>query len=145
MEASVGTLLLFNGITGAVADVALNDLSRWNNFAKLRPYFASRSISHAAASAALTVLVGAAAVVGATAIAFGYAMPRSAAQVGLTLGVSFVVGVAMDIAIDRLGVFSGLEAYYAAYGAGAWGGLSLVTSMAISLLVQVYVLPSLRP
>lgn len=138
------TLVLFNGVTGAVADVALNDLSRVNDFVKLRPYFARRGILSAAGAAGLTVAIGAATVLVATHFAVGYTVPLRGYEWGITLVASFVVGWFMDVAIRRLRVFADLEAYYAAHGAGLWGGASLAVSMAISLAMQALVLPHLR-
>lgn len=139
------TTVLFNGITAAVADVALNDISRANNFAKLRPYFEHKSILQAAGYAGLTVMVGAAAVLLTTQLLLGYTTPRQWTEVLLTLGVSFGIGVGMDVLIRRFHVFSGLDAYYNTYGAGVWGGASLVVSMAVALAMQAYVLPLLHP
>ena len=141
---SPATLVLFNGITGAVADVVLNDMSRATNFAKLQRYFHRRSILGAAGAAALTVSVGAAAVLCITYACLRYSVPATPQQFLCTVGVSFVVGYAMDVAIQKLRVFSDLDAYYAAHGAGAWGGASLVVSMVVSLAAQAYVLPRLR-
>lgn len=142
--AAAATLVLFNGITGAVADVALNDLSRSNDVAKLRAYFAQHSILGAAAAAGLTTAVGAVAVLLATELCCGYAVPSGPLQVIGTLGVSFALGWVMDVVIERLRLFAHLEAYYAAYGAGVWGGLSLVVSMSVAMAAQAYVLPLLR-
>ncbi len=144
MDAASATLVLFNGVTGAVADVALNDLSRGTDFAKLRRYFERRSVLGAAGAAALTVMVGAIAVLCTTQLLFDYAEPTNLREVGLTIGVSFVIGCAMDVAIQKARVFGNdLEPYYAAHGAGLWGGASLVVSMAVSLAMQAYVLPHL--
>lgn len=142
--AAAATLVLFNGVTGAVADVALNDLSRINDVAKLRGYFAQHSILGAAAAAGLTVVVGAAAVLLVTMGGFGYTVPSDAPQLLTTLCVSFVLGCALDVVLEKLRLFAHLEAYYAAHGAGVWGGLSLVVSMGVALAVQAYVLPHLR-
>ena len=144
MADASATLVLFNGITGAVADVALNDVSRMTDFAKLRRYFADRSILGAAGAAGLTVMVGAAAVLLTTQLLFGFAVPTDTQQVLVTLGVSFALGCVMDVAIERLRVFPGLDAYYTAHGAGVWGGASLVVSMLVALGAQAYVLPYLR-
>ena len=114
------------------------------DFAKLRRYFAQRSILGAAGAAGLTVMLGAAAVLVVTQLLFGYAVPADAKEVLLTLGVSFALGCAMDVAIERLRVFSGLEPYYAAHGAGVWGGASLVVSMLVVLGALAYVLPLLK-
>ena len=141
---SASTAVLFNAVTAAVADVALNDLSRYNDVAHLRSYFAPRSILAASAAAAATVAVGAAAVMLSTHLVAGYAVPRTTGQLAATLLASFAVGWIMDVAIHRLRVFEGLEEYYASHGAGAWGGASLVVSMCVSLAVQAYLLPLLR-
>ena len=141
---AAATTVLFGAVTGAVADVALNDLSRVNDVARLRPYFATRSILGAAGAAAATVAIGVAAVLLATRAAAGFAVPRTAREAAATLGVSFAIGWAMDVAIHRMRVFDGLDAYYAAHGAGAWGGASLVVSVAVALAAQAYVLPLLR-
>lgn len=138
------TTILFNGIAGAVADVALNDLSRATDVAHLRTYFAHRSILGAAAAAAVTVMLGAAAVLLVTHLCFGFAVPRNLVEGGLTLATSFLIGYAMDVAIARLNVFGNdLRVYYKHHGAGGWGGLSLVVSMAVALVMQGLVLPRL--
>ena len=146
----VGTALLLNGLTAAVADVALNDLSRHHDLARrlalteLKPYFARHGILQAASYAAITVVLGAAVVLASTRLLFGFDVPTSSArQVAACLCVSFVVGWLMDVAIFRMRVFPGLDAYYARHGAGFWGAASLVVSMSISLLVQGVVLPHL--
>ena len=137
------TTLLFNAVTAAVADVALNDLSRASDFAHLRAYFMRKSILQAAAYAAATVAIGAALVLLGTRTLLGFAVPRGAGELVWTLGASFLVGCAMDVAIARLRVFRGLEGYYRAHGAGLWGGASLVVCMCISLFMQFHVLPLL--
>lgn len=137
------TTVLFNGVVGAVADVALNDLSRARDFAHLRAYFRERSICGAAGAASVTVMIGAVAVLAATSWLFGFDTPSTPLEVAATLFACFAIGFGMDVAIARLRVFRGLEAYYEAHGAGVWGGLSLVVSMAVALVVQAYVLPSL--
>ena len=139
------TTVLFNGITAAVADVALNDLSRRNDFALLRAYFLEHSILQAAAYASLTVMVGAVAVLLVTRAVAGFCVPRTLGQTAVALSASFAVGWAMDVAIKELRVFPLLDAYYARHGAGLWGALSLVVSMAISLAAQAFVLPLLTP
>lgn len=137
------TSVLFNGIAAAVADVALNDMSRHSNFAHLRTYFEKRGILHAAAYAAVTVMVGAGAVLVATQLAFGYSIPSSLLEVSLTLAISFAIGYAMDVAIERTKLFRDLETYYRVHGSGTWGGLSLVVTMTLALAAQTYVLPHL--
>ena len=139
----VTTTVLFNGITGAVADVVLNDLSRRGDFGRLRPYFERHGIVQAAGYAAVTVMIGAAIVCAATRVVFGFAVPERWPELALTLATCFGVGYAMDVAIARMHVFAGLEAYYARHGAGAWGGASLVVSMGVALAMQLLVLPQL--
>lgn len=140
---SSATTVFLSGITAAVADVTLNDLSRSKDFARLRDYFEQKSILQAAGYAALTVVIGSVAVVVATRLLFGFDVPARAEDTALLLATSFVVGYAMDIAIERMHVFSGLEAYYDLYGAGAWGGLSLTVCMAMALALQFLLLPRL--
>ena len=142
-HASSATTVFLSGITAAVADITLNDLSRSSNFARLRDYFQNKSILQAAGYAALTVAIGSAAVVLATRFVFGFDVPASAKETALLLATSFTFGYGMDVYIQRMHVFVGLEAYYTRYGAGVWGGLSLTVCMAIALCLQFMLLPRL--
>lgn len=137
------TTVLLNGVTAAIADISLNDLSRRQDFAHLQAYFRKRSILKAALTAAVTVMIGATAVLLASRLLFGFDVPSTVAQGLATLCLSFGVGWAMDVLIRRWDVFPTLATYYRTYGAGLWGALSLTVSMIVALLVQAFVLPVL--
>ena len=137
------TTVLLNGITAAVADISLNDLSRRRDFAHLQAYFRQRGILQAAAAAAVTVMIGAIAVLLASRTLFGFDTPATFIEGLVSLGISFAVGWVMDVLIRRWNVFPKLKVYYETYGAGLWGALSLTVSMVVALLVQAFVLPLL--
>jgi hypothetical protein len=137
------TTVFFNGVTAAVADVALNDVSRVRDFASLQQYFSRHGIMQAASYAAITVMIGAIAVILTTRGLFGFDVPHTSSELLLALAVCFGVGWGMDVAIAKANVFPDLKQYYARHGSGFWGALSLVVSMAISLAVQRFLLPRL--
>ena len=141
---SFTTGILFNGITGAVADIALNDLSKMNNFANLRPYFEDKYITQAALYAGTTTLIGSIVVFIMTTVTFGYTIPTNLVQTIFTLCVAFMIGYGLDVFIHKKKMFKGLDEYYKEHGSGFWGAVSLVVCMAISLFMQRLILPLLH-
>lgn len=139
-----GTAVFLNAIVSATADVCLNDLSRHHDFAKLMPYFRTKSIVQAASISAATVGLAACLVLAVQDALFGRPLPTTWQQTLAFASLAFVLGFVLDVLIDKFNIFKDLKQFYRHNGSGFWGGLSLLVSMLLSLLLQRLVLPVLQ-
>ena len=141
------TFLLLNFIVGFVADVALNDMSRYSDneiIKSLQLYFREKSIVEAAVYAGITVVVVVLMLMYVTKKMYGFYVPATNNQLLYSIIVSFVLGFVADIVIDKMKIFgSTLDEYYRVAGAGLWGALAIVMSVIVSYIVQKYLLPIL--
>ena len=141
------TFLLLNFIVGFVADVALNDMSRYSDneiMKSLQLYFREKSIVEAAVYAGITVVAVVLMIMYVTKKVYGFHVPGTNNQLLYSIIVSFVLGFVADIVIDKLKIFgSTLDEYYRIAGAGLWGALAIVMSVIVSYIVQKYLLPIL--
>ena len=141
------TFLLLNFIVGFVADVVLNDMSRYTDneiMKSLQLYFREKSIVEAAVYAGITVVAVVLMIMYVTKKVYGFHVPVTNNQLLYSIIVSFVLGFVADIVIDKLKIFgSTLDEYYRIAGAGLWGALAIVMSVIVSYIVQKYLLPIL--
>lgn len=141
------TFLLLNFIVGFVADVVLNDMSRYSDneiMKSLQLYFREKSIVEAAVYAGITVVAVVLMIMYVTKKVYGFHVPVTNNQLLYSVIVSFVLGFVADIVIDKLKIFgSTLDEYYRIAGAGLWGALAIVMSVIVSYIVQKYLLPIL--
>lgn len=137
--------VLANFIVAALADVTLNAWSHLRNapasVRSLQPYFAVHSPLTAALYAGLTVVAVLLIVMLVSKPVLGFTVPMLyPAMLFKYLVLAFVIGFAADVLIDKLELFgTSLRPYYRIAGAGLWGGLALVISILVSILVMRYV------
>ena len=133
--------MLIHFCVAFISDVVLNDLTRFNMLKPLQPYFYQQSIIKCAFDAGLTVLVALVITMFFSYALFGFVVPSQLKQLLSFSLLAFVVGYILDVLIYKFKVFGNrLNEYYKAYGAGLWGSLAFVFSIAISYMIQKYVL-----
>lgn len=140
----VFTFLFINFIVAFFSDIVLNDLTFFNFFPSLKPYFYKQSIIGSALAAAVTVEIA----VIITMILF-YLLTRSLIPTNYTsllyfCILAFVIGYLIDIFIEKMKIFGNrLDAYYKKFGAGFWGATAFLFSILISYFIENKVLPVL--
>lgn len=135
---NIHIFLIINFIIGFVSDIVLNKLSYYN-FMKLntlRPYFENKTIMVAALYAGITVYV----IVGIISIVFRIFnkryLPSTQKEYIIYLLLTFVIGFIADYIIYWIDIFPKLELYYKEVGKGLWGGLAILFSVMIGLLIK---------
>jgi len=129
--------LLFNAIIGFFSDVVINILTHMNfSFLKsLKPYFENKSVFKAAFYASITVLVIVGFIMELFNMIYDKYLPESQNEIVVFLLITFVFGYISDIIISRNAIFPRLKEYYKDVGEGLWGGLAIVFSVIISLIL----------
>lgn len=126
---------------GAGSDILLNDASKFKQSGEivgaLRPYFESRPIVVASASAGATVALAMALASMLFWLASGSLYPRTVVELLIYTAIAYPVGFALDYAIYKSKVFGEeLDAYYEKAGAGHWGALALLVAVVPSFFVS---------
>ena len=62
-------------------------------------------------------------------------LPENTKETFVYLLLTFVIGYIADILIHKLNIFPKLKLYYKVIGSGLWGGLAILFSVSISLLL----------
>lgn len=136
------SFLVVNFLVGFFSDMGLNFLAGRPSvgpFAVPRAiralhtdYFAGQ-VFWPAVTAGLTVTVALLVLMGLSQLLWGFIVPTYAKQLLRFLLLAFLVGFVADIIIRDLHIFGHkLDQYYKLAGAGLWGGLSLVFSVAVT-------------
>ena len=145
MGVKLFTFCFINFIVGYVSDITLNDLSKNGiHIGTLKKYFDNKSINQAAIYAGLTVVVGIVMTSLVTKYMMNFAVPTSLNQLIKYSLVGFLVGYVLDILIEKTNIFPNLDEFFSKYGAGLWGGLSIVFSIVLSYVLQQHFLPILK-
>jgi hypothetical protein len=144
------TFLFIIFVVSAVADIALNDLTKTQLgrtsriITSLLDYFKGKLIIESAVYAGITVVVATMILMSITTHLLGFMVPSNWSQLGTAMIIAYVIGYGLDVAIEQLKVFgSSLDHYYRVAGAGHWGAFSFEVALVASFLVQQYLLPAL--
>jgi Cu-Zn family superoxide dismutase len=133
--------ILANFIVAALADVTLNAWSHLRtapaSVRSLQTYFAQHTPLTAALYAGLTVIVVLILAMIGSYFLFGFAVPMlHPVMLVKFLGLALILGYAADVIIAQMELFGpSLRSYYRTVGAGLWGGLALVISVIVSIVV----------
>ena len=129
--------LIFNALIGFFSDVVINILTHMNlSFLNsLKPYFQNKSVFKAAFYASITVLIIVAIIMKIFNLIYDKYLPESQNEYIIFIILTFVIGYISDIIINRVNIFPRLKKYYKDVGEGLWGGLAIVFSVIISLIL----------
>ena len=129
--------LIFNALIGFFSDVVINILTHMNlSFLNsLKPYFQNKSVFKAAFYASITVLIIVAIIMKIFNLIYDKYLPESQNEYIIFIILTFVIGYISDIIINRVNIFPRLKKYYKDVGEGLWGGLTIVFSVIISLIL----------
>lgn len=129
--------LLFNAIIGFFSDVVINILTHMNfSFLKsLKPYFENKSVFKAAFYASITVLIIVGFIMELFNMIYDKYLPETKNEYIVFIILTFILGYISDIIISRNAIFPRLKEYYKDVGEGLWGGLAIVFSVIISLIL----------
>ena len=129
--------LSFNSLIGFVSDIILNHLSNYKilNLHTLKPYFQNKSTFKAALYAMITVSIIVIIIMQTFQLYYNKTLPENTKETILYLLLTFVIGYIADILIHKLNIFPKLKLYYKVIGSGLWGGLAILYSVSISLLL----------
>ena len=134
------SFLLINFVIGFISDIILNVLTHLpSNYVKplssLKPYFSNKSVMKAALYAGITVLIIAAFIINLFKFLYGKSLPSTKKEYLVFLVITFACGFISDIIINRCDVFPLLKEYYRELGEGLWGGLAILFSVVVSLII----------
>jgi uncharacterized membrane protein len=126
-----------NALIGFVSDIILNYLSNYKilNLHTLKPYFQNKSTFMAALYAMITVLIIVVIIMQTFKLYYNKTLPENTKETLVYLILTFVIGYIADILIHKLDIFPKLKLYYRVIGSGLWGGLAILFSVSISLLL----------
>jgi uncharacterized membrane protein len=126
-----------NALIGFVSDIILNYLSNYKilNLHTLKPYFQNKSTFMAALYAMITVLIIVVIIMQTFKLYYNKTLPENTKETLVYLLLTFVIGYIADILIHKLDIFPKLKLYYRVIGSGLWGGLAILFSVSISLLL----------
>ena len=129
--------LIFNALIGFFSDVIINILTHMNlSFLNsLKPYFENKSVFKAAFYASITVLIIVAIIMKLFNLVYDKYLPESQNEYIIFIILTFIIGFLSDIIINRINIFPRLKKYYKDVGEGLWGGLAIVFSVIISLIL----------
>jgi len=129
--------LIFNAVIGFFSDIVINILTHMNlSFLNsLKPYFQNKSVFKAAFYASITVLIIVAIIMKIFNLFYDKYLPESQNEYIIFIILTFVIGFLSDIIINRVNIFPRLKKYYKDVGEGLWGGLAIVFSVIISLIL----------
>ena len=129
--------LIFNALIGFFSDIVINILTHMNlSFLNsLKPYFQNKSVFKAAFYASITVLIIVAIIMKLFNMIYDKYLPETKNEYIVFILLTFVIGYISDIIINRINIFPRLKKYYKDIGEGLWGGLAIVFSVIISLIL----------
>ena len=129
--------LSLNSLIGFTSDIVLNRLSNYKilNLHTLKPYFQNKSVITAGLYAMITVLIIVVIIMQTFKLYYKKTLPENTKETILYLILTFVIGYIADILIHKLDIFPKLKLYYKVIGSGLWGGLAILFSVSISLLL----------
>ena len=129
--------LIFNALIGFFSDIVINILTHMNlSFLNsLKPYFENKSVFKAAFYASITVLIIVAIIMKLFNLVYDKYLPESQNEYIIFIILTFIIGFLSDIIINRINIFPRLKKYYKDVGEGLWGGLAIVFSVIISLIL----------
>tara|TARA_Y100001958_G_C21126049_1_gene468765 strand:- start:478 stop:915 length:438 start_codon:yes stop_codon:yes gene_type:complete len=129
--------LLLNFIIGFYSDILINILTK-NNISylkSLKPYFNNKSVLKAALYAGITVLIIVYIIMKIYDYYYDKELPESKKEYLIYLLLTFIVGFISDIIINRINLFPKLKTYYKNVGEGLWGGIAILFSVILSLIM----------
>lgn len=129
--------LIFNALIGFFSDVVINILTHMNlSFLNsLKPYFQNKSVFKAAFYASITVLIIVVFIMELFDLFYDKYLPETKNEYIVFIILTFIIGYISDIIINRINIFPRLKEYYKDVGDGLWGGLAIVFSVIISLIL----------
>ena len=129
--------LIFNALIGFFSDVVINILTHMNlSFLNsLKPYFQNKSVFKAAFYASITVLIIVVFIMELFDLFYDKYLPETKNEYIVFIILTFIIGYISDIIINRINIFPRLKEYYKDVGEGLWGGLAIVFSVIISLIL----------
>ena len=129
--------LIFNALMGFFSDVVINILTHMNlSFLNsLKPYFENKSVFKAALYASITVLIIVVFIMELFDLFYDKYLPETKNEYIIFIILTFIIGYISDIIINRINIFPRLKEYYKDVGEGLWGGLAIVFSVIISLIL----------
>ena len=129
--------LIFNALMGFFSDVVINILTHMNlSFLNsLKPYFENKSVFKAALYASITVLIIVVFIMELFDLFYDKYLPETKNEYIIFIILTFIIGYISDIIINRINIFPRLKEYYKDVGDGLWGGLAIVFSVIISLIL----------
>lgn len=135
---NIHIFLLINFIIGFVSDIILNNLSNYDllNLNTLKPYFNNKSIIEAAIYAGITVYLIVLIIVLIFKLINKKYLPDNKNEYIVFLLITFILGFIGDYIIYWIDIFPKLKLYYETVGIGLWGGLAILFSVIVSLLIK---------
>ena len=135
---NIHIFLLINFIIGFVSDIILNHLSNYDflNLNTLKPYFDNKSIIEAAIYAGITVYLIVLIIVLIFKLIYKRYLPENKNEYIVFLLITFILGFIGDYIIYWIDIFPKLKLYYETVGIGLWGGLAILFSVIVSLLIK---------
>jgi hypothetical protein len=127
-------------LIGFLSDIILNILARNNLIPSLIPYFKNKSFIEAGAYAGLTVLSAMIPLMIINKLLFGKYIPNEIKDIIIFIILGFIIGYIYDIIIDKMNIFGeSLKPFYQTFGSGFYGGLSIVFTIVVSYLINIYI------
>ena len=115
-----------------------------SSIGSFRPYFERKSITVAAIYAGLTILVATLILFGVSKNVLGTMIPSKPIMIVMYFALSYVIGYALDVVIEKTDVFGpSLHPYYEVVGSGHWGAIAFVFSIVMSYTMQKTIVPLL--
>lgn len=135
---NINIFLFINFIIGFVSDIILNHLSNYDfiNLNTLKPYFNNKSIIEAAIYAGITVYLIVLIIVLIFKLIYKRYLPDNKNEYIVFLLITFILGFIGDYIIYWIDIFPKLKLYYETVGIGLWGGLAILFSVIVSLLIK---------
>ena len=129
--------LIFNALIGFFSDIIINILTHMNlSFLNsFKPYFQNKSVFKAAFYASITVLIIVGFIMELFDLIYDKYLPETKNEYIIFIILTFILGYISDIIINRVNIFPKLKKYYKDVGEGLWGGLAIVFSVIISLIL----------
>lgn len=129
--------LIFNALIGFFSDIVINILTHMNlSFLNsFKPYFQNKSVFKAAFYASITVLIIVGFIMELFDLIYDKYLPETKNEYIIFIILTFILGYISDIIINRVNIFPKLKKYYKDVGEGLWGGLAIVFSVIISLIL----------
>lgn len=127
-----------NFIIAFISDIVLRDLTKLNYISSLKIYFEDKLITEAGFYAGLTIVIALAITSILSKWLLKIVIPKRSNQLVQFSVLAFIVGFIIDILIEKLEIFGdSLKPFYAQYGSGPLGGLSLVFTVVVSYYLSL--------